>query len=480
MGWQNYATGIPFPFPLAISRRQSFNPHVTRKRAIILAGSTTAIAAGLCLFWKAKLADPPPSPPQRLGDSEITLTLTRVRTGKNVEFLNGTFREKFLDFVLPLDGLTFASHKFRPPNKAVRLAAADDHGLFVEFKLDCPPGMIPARRNPQTGMTLLYVNPAGSQGASNAPPRVRIQVSTPSRFPITIIPISSPTTNFHITNAPRELAFEGGNLSLTSRPTPKFSPATSGTVSLPAGPGSVLERASFATVQYSMPAPAGMPGPGRSLLPPGTDLRLVVSGDDGFEFVQPFWPWPARQSMDCIYIQPELYSRQSRNLTLQIEMRHYTFAPWRSVATFHTRIQPQPVNSWIAEKTPVRKSYRGVDCVIGEVTIAESTHPSEFLNKYEARFPFQFLENNERNSDWVIVSLDGKDAGGNSASFTTLQSMEKDGLLIHTPQILNPNQVWHLKAVFRRKGDLLDRNYDPFEHYPFEFSVQPVNRISKQ
>jgi hypothetical protein len=118
--------------------------------------------------------------------------------------------------------------------------------------------------------------------------------------------------------------------------------------------------------------------------------------------------------------------------------------------------------------------------VLGEITIVESTHPRDFANKYEARFPFQFLENNERNSDWVIVSLDGKDAGGNSASFTTLQSMEKDGLLIHTPQILNPNQVWHLKAVFRRKGDLLDRNYDPFEHYPFEFSVQPVNRISKQ
>jgi hypothetical protein len=482
-------SSAPFPFSLAISPRQSFNPLVTRKRAIILAGSVTAIAAGLFLFWKVKLADPPPSPPQRLGDSEISLTLTRVRTGKQAEFLNGTFREQFLDFLLPSNGLNFASHKFRPPNKAVRLAAADDHGLFLEFKLDCPPGLIPTFSRPQGVMTMVYVNPASSQGASNALLAGRTMISGAP-----VVGKPTPTTNINLTNVPGSLTLDGGNLSLGSRASPTFSTDTSGSLSLPTGRGyagpslrtslQFAERSSegyqVTRTYYSMPFVPGMPGSGRMLLPATTDLRLVVIGDDGFEYVQPLWPSPFRVSSDCFYVQPELYPRQSRKLTVQIEQRENSGARGRTVATFQTRNQPQPAASWTADKTPIRKSYRGVDCVLGEITIVESTHPRDFANKYEARFPFQFLENNERNSDWVIVSLDGKDAGGNSASFTTLQSMEKDGLLIHTPQILNPNQVWHLKAVFRRKGDLLDRNYDPFEHYPFEFSVQPVNRISKQ
>jgi hypothetical protein len=279
---------------------------------------------------------------------------------------------------------------------------------------------------------------------------------------------ATPSPPNNVSNAPGSLALDGGTLSLASRPRPTITTTPSGAVSLLAGRGSRVLARESGLVWYSNPAATWG---NQFLVGPTTEFRLALIGDDGSEFVQPFWPASARLINGCLYVQPAFYPRQSRNITVRIEERAGGNDSWQTAATFHTRIQPQPLKTWTAEATPVHKSQRGAEMVIDEVAI-ESTPLNR--SKYETILSYLLLENSVPQTDWTLVSLRGADAGGNSGYFTMGTDRIGEGFKTRSAQFLNPNQVWWLQAIFWRHGDPSDANI-----YTFEFFVQPVNKTAK-
>jgi hypothetical protein len=229
---------------------------------------------------------------------------------------------------------------------------------------------------------------------------------------------------------------------------------------------------------WSMPvrslskAPIVFPRQTWVLIPDG-EHRMVLIGDDGFEYLEPFWPRSGVYTNGYFYLQPDCFPRQSRNLTVRIEQRENNYSEWRTVTTFQTRVQPESMHMWTAGPTPNRKSHGGVACLIGEVSSMETTLASDCA--YEARMPFQLLQNNVPQTDWDLISLDAEDAGGNFVSCSPFCTTNAGWLLAQTPQNLNPNLVWRIQAAFKRNGGSADTNT-----YPFEFFVQPVNKIGKK
>jgi hypothetical protein len=418
------------------------------------------VGASIYLTWDALLGDPPPSPPQRLGNSQLTISLTGVRTGTKAEFLHGTSSEKSRDLFLPSDGVNILGRKLSPAGKVVRFPASGRRRLFLEFQIRGAPNTVYSSGATSPGSGRKIMEGPGFSHVNymlfgTVQPKT---TSAPSGSPSPFLDASSAS---NILDAAQSFDFNTGKLSLERRGT-RMEP----TITYMSAPMGSMPVGSLSK------APIAFPGQTWVLIPDG-EHRMVLIGDDGFEYLEPFWPRSGVYSNGYFYLQPGCFPRQSRNLTVRIERRENNYSEWRTVATFQTRVQPESMHRWTAGPTPNRKSHGGVACLIGEVSSMETTLASDCA--YEARMPFQLLQNNVPQTDWDLISLDAEDTGGNFVSCSPFCTTNAGWLLVQTPQDLNPNLVWRVQTTFKCNGGSADTNT-----YPFEFFVQPVNKIGKK
>lgn len=394
----------------------------------------SALVAGVAfVLWNTLLNEAPPSPPQTLRDGVTTIALTASRTGRKIEFRHGTFKEKFFDFLLPERGFKIGKRLYLPPKQVVKLEAPNDR-LFLEFQFTRP-GATSVRiisiATPSSGGPVW--GSGGGQGNS-------FSLSAPASRSTSVVGHTTFTT---IYTSPRSTGPTGPSTTVTIGTNVLL---TLGGV-LPSGRTTVPIAGTFpgaAPVLFTVSSGA---------IYPSGEFRMVLSGDDGFEYIEPFWPQGGRFTNGYVYVQAAMYPRQSRVVNVRIEQREAVLEPWQTVANFQTRVSPQSTHWWSAEKSPIRKTRDNFAFVLGEVSVRNATPPNELTGKYEAFIPFQVLENGHPLTNWEAFPLLGEDAGGNATPIGSFKTLSNGWLNLQSMQILNPSQVWRFRTSFGRVSD---------------------------
>ena len=206
-------------------------------------------------------------------------------------------------------------------------------------------------------------------------------------------------------------------------------------------------------------------------------FRLVLTGDDGFEFAQLFWPQFRLWRSGYGYTQPVLYPRQTKTLFLRIDEHDAPDQPYRTVACFTTHIAPEPLRTMTPEKLPIKRSIQGLDFVIGEVSVVKAV-PSGWGYKYKTRMVFQVLDNGQPQTNWWAFPIEGQDAGGNSVPMGGFTHSTNGWIVITNLTALDPRKPWRLRMNFGRASgsDFPATNLATFDLMVLNYNLYTANQ----
>jgi len=192
--------------------------------------------------------------------------------------------------------------------------------------------------------------------------------------------------------------------------------------------------------------------------------RLLISGDDGFTYVQEFRGFRPYPDGLFAYIHTHSFPRESKSLRFRLDERDSsTNGNWRTLASF---IVPNPkparVEKWIAQKSSRVEFANGLEVEMGEITVrSEAIHPHDFWENI-ASIPVRFKQNGQVLTNWAIQHSPVSDASGNSDWLGANKTMTNDWIIYRYSRPLNPRVPWRLPLNFALDSGFPETNLFSF------------------
>jgi hypothetical protein len=194
-------------------------------------------------------------------------------------------------------------------------------------------------------------------------------------------------------------------------------------------------------------------------------LRLLISADDGFAFVQDFQGFSKQPDGIFAPIAANAFPRDARVLRIRMEDRDSASnRDWRELATFSlNNPRPARVETWPFTNSPRWMLPNGLQVEIGELVVRrEPIHPSDIW-QYLALLPIRITSKGEAITNWGIHNGTVKDASGNQDGFSFGKVVTNDWMIYRIFRPLDPAKVWRFKV-----GIALDSNFPATNLFSFE------------
>jgi hypothetical protein len=144
------------------------------------------------------------------------------------------------------------------------------------------------------------------------------------------------------------------------------------------------------------------------------EFRLVITGEDGFPYVEEFQKAAKYGEGVFIYVNATAFPRRSRVLRFRLQHHDGPIAPWHTVAEFRRRNPVDESDDWSAETAPIHRTSGPFEFIAGQVAV-ETNHSNEMQSFWASTvtIPFQLRENGIIQTNWnlhqVTVRMDPAD-----------------------------------------------------------------------
>lgn len=235
---------------------------------------------------------------------------------------------------------------------------------------------------------------------------------------------------------------------------------------------------------------------------PFRPCRVVISGQDGFEYATLLWRFSSRSGNDQYgQVNTCFFPRDSRKLRIQIQHRDAADAPWITMAEFTHRQRIGKEESWQPEAAPISRNVDGMRLNVGQVTLHigdpsalpgdEPWKPglqSEGANELVV-IPWQLLKDGLPLTNWILQDPILRDSSGNAGRVGYFTTTTNGWTFTRITQSPDPRKVWKIQAQLAENSGFDEDNVfiihipihrgPPFETnvdgYPFR--IQFFNNI---
>jgi len=208
-------------------------------------------------------------------------------------------------------------------------------------------------------------------------------------------------------------------------------------------------------------------------------FRAVVSGDDGWEYVDDLPP--SRKSGNDYYLEfhANLFPHDSHLLRIRIQERGRKDLPWSTLAEFTHNQQPGKEETWEPEQTPASRRAEGMQINLGEVTALLGPYgPSVDIwnGTFEAgivSIPWQLKRNGVLLTNWSLRDLIIRDSSGNADYIGNKGSVSNGWMVDRAWRSPDPREVWKMQANLTE-----DSGYEAANVFTVHIPVLPDQKSS--
>jgi hypothetical protein len=196
-------------------------------------------------------------------------------------------------------------------------------------------------------------------------------------------------------------------------------------------------------------------------------FRWVVRGEAGMDYVEEFTAFRNYQDGRFDYLVSSRFPRDSKWVAFRLEQRMTLAGPWRAMANFRIKNPSHPeTKPWSADATPVVKRVKGMEFILGDVTL--ETKPLGDTDPFDhvLTLPFRVQTNALTLTNWSAALIQAQDASGNWYWGTdysgTRISVTNHWTLYQSWRPLDPRFVWRFEVDFSPTSQFTPENLHRF------------------
>jgi hypothetical protein len=187
-------------------------------------------------------------------------------------------------------------------------------------------------------------------------------------------------------------------------------------------------------------------------------FRAIIVGEDGFEYVNEFWPFEKLRDGYFSYLSTTLFQRDSNRLRFRVERRNRNGGSWEVVAEFVADNQPAVDAVWIAEKFPATRLTDGMEITLGEVRVQPEPFNASDIWKQSVSIPFQIRMAGMLLTNWDTHDLVIRDSSGNVDHFGSIKVVTNGWIIERVWRSLDPRKIWRIEANLAQDSDFTATN----------------------
>lgn len=192
--------------------------------------------------------------------------------------------------------------------------------------------------------------------------------------------------------------------------------------------------------------------------------RLLISGDDGYAFVNEFNGFKRFDDGLFAHIWAHSFPRDSRTLHFRLEERaRADTREWSELATFVLENpKPSAVAPWKPDPAPRFNLPEDRELEIGEVTVRhEPIHPADIW-EYTAGLPIRITRHGQSVTNWGILEGRVHDATGNRDSVPATKFITNGWMVHRMFHPADPAKPWKFHLHVGRDSDFPATNLFSF------------------
>jgi hypothetical protein len=228
----------------------------------------------------------------------------------------------------------------------------------------------------------------------------------------------------------------------------------------------VLKEGAFGVpslcLEFRLDGPANVVNQSRLVTAPMfREFRVLLSGSDGFAYVEELWPFKRYADGVFGYLNSSTYPRISPFILVQIQQRGDQNTPWKQIAEFSC---PNPSikkeEQWQPESYPIRKSKGIFGIKLEEIQIQATNgywHDSDIW-EHSVQIPLKFYLNGISVTNWAAHDVWVSDSIGNLNPIPSISSVTNGWIVYRSGRSVHPHGIWKIRADFTPESDLKPTN----------------------
>jgi hypothetical protein len=191
------------------------------------------------------------------------------------------------------------------------------------------------------------------------------------------------------------------------------------------------------------------------------EFRVLLSGSDGFAYVEELWPFKRYADGVFGYLNSSAFPRGSQYILVQLQQRGDRNTPWKRIAEFSC-LNPsiKKAEHWQAEDYPVRKSKGKFGIKLEEIQVQATNgywHDTDIW-EHSVQIPLKLYLDGISVTNWAAHDVWVSDSVGNLDPIPSFSSVTNGWIVYRGGQSADPYGIWKIRADFAPESDLASTN----------------------